>query len=173
MRLSAVQLQYWYMLQSLSLPSHFISISSQEAGNNLQINCHFYGTGAGGWDSLCPPIKDDVAVKKIKGNFLFTYPHAVVQYIISVWCLVLQGCYGFSLKCGNYFSWYRFSKIAWPPRIVSDLLHNPECYSTAKTCCKSKCKCCSIALWSFEHRWRRCFNTGFLRGHRAQFKEYI
>lgn len=106
------------MLQSLSLPSHFISISSQEAGNNLQINCHFYGTGAGGWDSLCPPIKDDVAVKKIKGNFLFTYPHAVVQYIISVWCLVLQGCYGFSLKCGNYFSWYRFSKIAWPPQIV-------------------------------------------------------
>ena len=97
------------MLQSPSPPSHFISISSQEAGNNLQINCHFYGAEAAGWDSLCPPIKDDVAVEKIKGKF--PPPCSLTPpYSVSLVCDVqyLSGC---SAGGSGVFSVFRLGQL--------------------------------------------------------------
>lgn len=47
-------------------PTYFISISSQEAGNNLQINCHFYGGGAAGCTRSA--VRDDVVPRKSQGE---------------------------------------------------------------------------------------------------------
>lgn len=52
-------------------PTYFISISSQEAGNNLQINCHFYKAAAAG----CTPsaVKDDVEAQTLTVTLEFVF----------------------------------------------------------------------------------------------------
>lgn len=57
--------------------TYFISISSQEAGNNLQINCHFYKAAAAGCTRS--PVKDDVEAEKDS-----THP---AGHSLSVWNL--------------------------------------------------------------------------------------
>lgn len=136
------------MLQSQSLPSHFISISSQEAGNNLQINCHFYGAEPGGWDSFCPPIKDDVAMKKIKGKFP---PHILshcytVQYIISVWCSMPVRLLQLFYDEICFHDVHAFSGTALSTTSIEDLQKIHRILFKATTCCKSKFK--SVAFYS-------------------------
>lgn len=138
------------MLQSPSPPSHFISISSQEAGNNLQINCHFYGAEAAGWDSLCPPIKDDVAVKKIKGKFPLPRtlrPAHSVSLVCDARCL--SGCGG-----SGVFSVSRLASPGCFPTYLRNVLDiRSECFWVGIHVLRSKCVPVVLLMktWTFAH----------------------
>lgn len=155
------------MLQSPSPPSHFISISSQEAGNNLQINCHFYGAEAAGWDSLCPPIKDDVAVKKIKGKFPLPRtlrPAHSVSLVCDARCL--SGCGG-----GGVFSVSRLASPGCFPTYLRNALDimrvGSECFWVGIHVLRSKCVPVLLLMktWTSAHnltgqhnymKWKMC-----------------
>lgn len=64
-------------------PTYFISISSQEAGNNLQINCHFYGGGAAGCTRSA--VRDDVVQERVKARLTSSWTLTLSPLVCFIW----------------------------------------------------------------------------------------